>query len=139
MTGLLVMAEDQPSFDNRVALDGDAVDDVGMPRPVIAHRHSERDLAAVRALASAAKAILSRAGAILFYVHPIRTFSHALGTVRMGDDPKTAPLDRHGAFRGVTGLYVADASALPRSGAVNPSLTIAANAWRIGDHIARSR
>ena len=35
-------------------------------------------------------------------------------------------------------LYVTDGSALPRSGGVNPSLTIAANALRTGTHIAAS-
>lgn len=80
----------------------------------------------------AARRILRKAGALKTYSHPIRTFSHALGTVRMGEDPAQAPLDGWGAFRGLENLYVTDASALPRSGGVNPSLTIAANALRTG-------
>jgi choline dehydrogenase-like flavoprotein len=58
--------------------------------------------------------------------------------VRMGVDPDTSPLDGHGRFRGLDNLYVADASALPRSAGVNPSLTIAANALRIGGELAQS-
>ena len=83
-----------------------------------------------------AKRILREAGARFTFVHPIETFSHALGTVRMGTDPRTSPLDEHGRYRGVDNLFVADASALPRSASVNPSLTIAANALRIGAHAA---
>ncbi len=54
----------------------------------------------------------------------------------MGRDPRTSPLDGDGRFRGLDNLYVADGSALQRSGALNPSLTIAANALRIGSLIA---
>ena len=44
--------------------------------------------------------------------------------------PLTAPLDAAGRYRGLENLYVMDGSALPTSGGVNPSLTIAANALR---------
>ena len=71
-----------------------------------------------------------------FYRHFIRTFSHAAGTVRMGEDPRTAPLDEWCAFRGVENVSVVDASVMPTSGGVNPSLTIAANALRVGEHLA---
>jgi choline dehydrogenase-like flavoprotein len=54
----------------------------------------------------------------------------------MGVDARTAPLDERGRYRGVDNLYITDASALPRSAGVNPSLTIAANALRTGAGIA---
>jgi choline dehydrogenase-like flavoprotein len=66
------------------------------------------------------------------YVHHIRTFSHAVGTVRMGTDPATSALDENCQFRGVDNLYVVDGSFMPTSAALNPSLTIAANALRVG-------
>ncbi len=34
-------------------------------------------------------------------------------------------------------LYVVDASFFPSSGAMNPALTIMANALRVGDHLAQ--
>jgi choline dehydrogenase-like flavoprotein len=67
----------------------------------------------------------------------VKTFSHAAGTVRFGDDPRKAPLDPSCRFRGLSNLFVVDASALPTSGTVNPSLTIAANALRVGTRLAR--
>jgi choline dehydrogenase-like flavoprotein len=61
----------------------------------------------------------------------IKTFSHALGTLRMGENPTTSPVDEKGRFRGIDNLYIADGSVFPTSGGVNPSLTIAANALRV--------
>jgi len=138
LTGLLVMAADQPRPENRVFLDPRELDPDGLPRLVIEHRHTARDRAALRALVRVAKRVLRRAGALFHYVHPIRTFSHAVGTVRAGPDPDRDPLDEWCRFRGLDNLYVLDASFFPTSGAVNPSLTIAANALRCANHLART-
>jgi choline dehydrogenase-like flavoprotein len=134
--GLLAIAEDRPQHENRVRVDRAAHDAFGLPRLVIEHRYDERDHAARDTLMTHARQILARAGAHAFKEHEIETFSHALGTVRMGDDPETSPLDRDCRFRGIDNLWVVDASCLPLSGAVNPSLTIAANALRVGARLA---
>jgi len=136
ITGLLVIAEDQPRKANRVTLNPDAIDACGLPELRVRHRYSDRDLAARRALVRRARQIHQAGGAFARYTHVIDTFSHALGTVRMGQDARTSPLDAHGRFRGLAGLYVTDGSALPTSAGVNPSLTIAANALRIGEVVA---
>ncbi len=136
LTGLLVIAEDQPQATNRVRLDG-GHDRDGMPRLVIEHRYSQRDLDATAVLRGTARRVLRRAGAWFVYRHVIDTWSHALGTVRMGPDPTTAPLDGDSRFRGIDNLLVVDGSALPRSAGVNPSLTIAANALRAADRLAQ--
>ena len=70
------------------------------------------------------------------YSHYIHTFSHAAGTVRMGRDPSKSALDEYCRFRGVQNLRVVDASILPSGGGVNPSLTVAANALRVGEQLA---
>lgn len=137
--GLLVIAEDQPRAENRVDVDWTLRDRFGLPRLRVHHAYSARDEAAAGALIRQARRILREAGARVTFAQPIETFSHALGTVRMGLDPCTAPLDEHGAYRGLDNLFVADGSSLPRSGGVNPSLTIAANALRIGAHLATAR
>lgn len=130
LTGLLVMAEDQPREENHVAVDWAAPDRFGLPQLLIHHQYTPRDRAASRALVRKAREILRRAGARFFYVHEIDTFSHAVGTVRMGAVPGAAPLTAEGRFRGVENLFVADGSFMPTSAGVNPSLTIAANALR---------
>ncbi len=130
LTGLLAIAEDQPQYHNRVLLDGGAPDRHGLPPLRVDHRYSARDVAAGRLLAGRARAILRRAGAWAFYQHRIGTFSHAVGTVRMGTDPRISALDPDGRFRGLDNLYVMDGSVMPSSAGVNPSLTIAAIALR---------
>ena len=135
LTGLLVMAEDQPRQENRVTVDSARRDRLGLPQLLINHRHTERDLSAREALLQKARGVLRRAGALFCYNHKIKTFSHAVGTVRMGTEPETSALDQRCRFRGVDNLFVVDGSFMPTSGGLNPSLTISANALRIGEHI----
>jgi len=136
MTGFVVIAEDQPQADNRLTLDHRTIDRYGLPRGMVVHRYSERDVSARRALVGAARRILHRAGASACFVRPIETFSHAVGTARMGSDPATSVLEASGRFRGIDNLFVVDGSALPTSAGVNPALTIGANALRIGAQVA---
>ena len=67
-----------------------------------------------------------------------RTPSHQCGTVRIGRDPSTSPLDPYCRAWDHPNLFVVDASFLPTSAAVNPALTIAAQALRVADHIAKT-
>jgi choline dehydrogenase-like flavoprotein len=62
--------------------------------------------------------------------------AHQAGTARFGTDPATSVLDGHCKAHDLDNLYVVDASFMPSIGAVNPTLTIIANALRVGDHIA---
>jgi choline dehydrogenase-like flavoprotein len=66
---------------------------------------------------------------------PLAGVAHQNGTIRFGRDPKTSALDRHCKAHDVDNLYVVDGSFFPSSGAVNPALTIMANALRVGDHL----
>jgi choline dehydrogenase-like flavoprotein len=137
LTGLLSIAEDQPRPENRVRADFGRVDAYGLPAMVVEHRYTRRDLAARGYMIRKAKQVLRRAGALFCVNWNVSTFSHAVGTVRMGDDPSSAPLDPECRYRGVENLYVTDGSVFPTSAGVNPSLTIAANALRVGRLIAR--
>ena len=66
---------------------------------------------------------------------PLAGVAHQNGTVRFGRDPKTSAFDENCRAHEVDNLYVVDASFFPSSGAVNPALTIMANALRVGDHL----
>lgn len=66
---------------------------------------------------------------------PLAGVAHQNGTIRFGKDPKTSALDVNCKAYEIDNLYVVDGSIFPSSGAVNPALTIIANALRVGDHL----
>lgn len=123
------MSEDLPSPQSRVMVDGERI--------VLKWVRNNWD--AHLKLVGKLKAVLRSAGFPLVVSRAFdkRTPSHQCGTVRMGNDPATAPLDVWCRAFDHPNLFVVDASFLPTSAAVNPALTIAAQALRVADHIAR--
>ena len=135
---LMCIAEDIPQLENRVELHPEKLDAAGLPIASVHYRHHRLDLARREALYREARRVIRKAGAWAWVRMPISTYSHALGTCRMGVDPEQAVLDPTCRFFGLPNLYVVDASFMPTAAAVNPSLTIAANGLRVGDHIVRN-
>ncbi|MGB7318419.1 MAG: GMC family oxidoreductase [Planktotalea sp.] len=68
-------------------------------------------------------------------LQPELNFGHPCGTLRFGNDPKTSVLDVNCKAHDLNNLWVVDSSFMPTSFGVNPSLTIAANAIRVGHHL----
>ena len=66
---------------------------------------------------------------------PIGGTAHQAGTMRFGADPRQSVLDVNCKAHELDNLYVTDASFFPSIGAVNPTLTIIANALRVGEHL----
>ena len=81
--------------------------------------------------------ILKRLGfwAVVAHSHGSRNTTHQCGTLVFGKDPRTSVLDPFCRSHDVENLFVVDASFFPSSAAVNPALTIAAQALRVADHI----
>lgn len=123
-----VMSEDLPDPANRVTLDAGG--------DIVVHWRPN-NLAAHDRLMGHAKAMLRRAGypILLDQRMGIATNSHQCGTIRFGDDPAASVLDSLCRAHDLDNLYVVDASFFPSSTAVNPALTIAAQALRVGDHL----
>ena len=70
---------------------------------------------------------------------PLEGVGHQNGTCRMGTNPATSVLDPHCKAHDLDNLYVVDTACFPSASAVNPSLTIIANALRVADHLLRDR
>ena len=66
---------------------------------------------------------------------PLAGVAHQNGTARFGTDPKSSVLDVNCKAHDLDNLYVVDGSFFPSSSAVNPALTIMANALRVGRHL----
>jgi choline dehydrogenase-like flavoprotein len=67
--------------------------------------------------------------------HRTKNTTHQCGTLLFGHDPATSVLDPFCRTHDLENLFVVDASFFPSSAAVNPGLTIAAQALRVADHI----
>ncbi|MDD5375271.1 GMC family oxidoreductase, partial [Acidithiobacillus sp.] len=82
--------------------------------------------------------ILHQAGfpMVFFQAMDISATAHQVGTCRFGEDPKDSVLNPWCKTHDLDNLYVVDASFMPSISAVNPSLTIMANAIRVAAHLA---
>ena len=124
----LAMTEDLPRLDNRVAIgSGDRVQLHYRANNVAAHERLVREV----------KRMLRRLGLLITYAHAGNTqnTTHQCGTLCFGTDHRTSVLDPYCRAHDVPNLFVVDASFFPSSAAVNPGLTIAAQALRVADHI----
>jgi choline dehydrogenase-like flavoprotein len=66
---------------------------------------------------------------------PLAGVAHQCGTTKMGTDATNSVVDINCKTHEIENLYIVDGSFFPSSGAVNPSLTIMANALRVGEHL----
>jgi choline dehydrogenase-like flavoprotein len=125
------MTEDDPNADNRITLDPGEPDGASFSYTItddLRRRAEELRLAFSRGV---------RPWRMLRISPELEmNYGHPCGTCRFGDDRATSVLDRNCRTHDVENLYVVDASFMPRSGAINPSLTIAANALRVAPQIA---
>lgn len=127
-------SEDLPDPDNRVELDRDGK---------IVLRYRPNNLEAHERLTTRLRQLMRDVG--MSHIVPRQLFvgqriplagvAHQNGTIRFGADPATSALDIHCRAHEVDNLYVVDGSFFPSSAAVNPALTIMANALRVGDHL----
>jgi choline dehydrogenase-like flavoprotein len=124
------MSEDVPHPESRIMVDGDKI--------VLKWHRTNWDahLDLVRKL----KAVLRKSGFPIVLSRPFdkRTPSHQCGTVKMGNDPASSPLDVYCRSYDHQNLFVVDASCLVTSAAVNPALTVAAQALRVAEHIGKT-
>ena len=125
------MSEDLPDPDSRVRVDGGTI--------VLDWRRS--NMTAHKRLVARMRELFRAAGYPIVLARPFdrRTPSHQCGTVRFGTDPATSALDPFCRAHDHPNLFVVDASFLPTSAAVNPALTIAAQALRVADHLISTR
>ena len=130
--GFWLSTEDLPRPENRIFYDGDRV----------CLDLTDNNLEAHRRLRKKMEGMMDRAGArvlphgLYFSMDvPLAGTSHQAGTARFGTSPADSVLNADCRAHELDNLYVVDASFFPSIGAVNPTLTIIANALRVADHI----
>jgi len=128
-------SEDLPDPNNRVTVRADGQ---------ISLSYTENNLEGHRRLLAKLKDLLAHAGCETHLIPnelylgkkiPIAGVAHQNGTVRFGTDPQTSALDVNCKAHELDNLYVVDGSFFVSSTAVNPALTIVANALRVGSHL----
>jgi choline dehydrogenase-like flavoprotein len=139
-------AEQWADPESRISLGRD-VDPHGVPRLVVRWRAGERDLDSIcRAFHVLRDAVGNRGlGEIrlapdlpdLVRAAVIPQSGHHIGTVRMGDNPRTSVVDRDGEVWGTRGLFVAGTALFPTSGFANPTLTAVALAFRLAERLVQ--
>lgn len=124
-----LVSEDLPRPESRVRLDG---------RQIILDWHFS-NMQAHETLVARVKERMRAAGypIILSQLVDGRLPSHQCGTTRIGTDPATSVSDPWCRSFDHRNLFIMDAGFLPTSAAVNPSLTVAAQALRVADHIRK--
>jgi choline dehydrogenase-like flavoprotein len=125
-----IMSEDLPDPENRVILQGDT----------IRLHYSANNMAGHKRLAGRAASMMRKIGFKLNVTKHMGglSVSHQCGTVRFGADPDKAAVNEFCRSFDHENLFVVDASFFPSSAAVNPALTIAAQAIRVADHMAKA-
>jgi choline dehydrogenase-like flavoprotein len=136
MLSMLVISEDLPSADNRVRLNPD-----GRISLEYAFSNLEGHERLVRRLCDSLDGFVDHAHPISQHhfqfdsLLPLYGTAHQCGTARFGADPKGSVLDVNCKAHELDNLYVVDTSFFCSANAVNPTLTVVANALRVGDHL----
>ncbi len=129
--------EDLPERHNRVVLDTNLTDSSGLPAPKVLYRVSDDTRARLKHSVASMTELHLASGAQSTV--PVELWldqpGHLLGTARMGNDPGTSVVDRNCESHDVPNLFIADGSVFVTGGSVNPTATICALAWRLGEHL----
>lgn len=136
-----LMGEDLPDPNNRVRLKGDKIcleytDNNTESFNRLVHRWT--DVLKSINVGIGSKVRFDRADDKRSYYNsnfPLRWVAHQCGTCRFGTDPETSVLDIHCRTHEIDNLYIVDGSFFPSNIGSNPTLTIIANALRVGDHL----
>ncbi len=126
----LAMSEDLPRESNRVTLEaGGRIRLTYRPTNQVPHAQLVRE----------ATRMLKRLGywQVIRHSFKVQNTTHQCGTLVFGTDPRTSVLDTFCRTHDVENLFVVDASFFPSSAAVNPGLTIIAQALRVADHVTQ--
>ncbi|WLI87814.1 GMC oxidoreductase [Massilia sp. R2A-15] len=130
-----LISEDLPDPDNRVTHDADGAIVLNLVPNNLEGHHRLRDKLHQMLDAMDCHPHLLPRNLYLGKDIPIGGTAHQNGTIRFGNDPATSALDVNCKVHDLDNLYVVDASFFVSCRAVNPSLTIIANALRVADHL----
>ena len=127
----LAMTEDLPNVENKVTIESNGQ---------IRLHYKPNNLIAHQELVDETTRILRKLGfwIVMTHSHKAKNTTHQCGTLVFGTNPAESVLDTHCRTHDIDNLFVVDASFFPSSAAVNPGLTIIAQAIRVADYIKKA-
>jgi hypothetical protein len=139
--------EQEPLYENRVALSEQKVDRFGIPRPILYWRKSDQDLQNIRKSVMIFGQYLSISGKGRVRIadwlksegpwpeNAIMGGHHHMGGTRMAASPDDGVVDRNCKVFGENDIYIAGSSVFPSGGHANPTLTLLQLSLRLADHL----
>jgi choline dehydrogenase-like flavoprotein len=133
------MANQVPQRANQILLHPTVSDKWGRPVAYIRKTWHSHDKVLMETFAEQCHQILVHGGAMQdvswgsVQYSVVRIANHVLGGARFGTDPGGSVLDPDTRMWGFDNLYVTDGAFMPTSGGGNPTLTIEANSFRVGE------
>ncbi|MBX6331942.1 MAG: GMC family oxidoreductase [Gemmatimonadaceae bacterium] len=138
-----------PNEDSYCEIDPVTVDRWGIPVLRFHWRWSDHELKQVKHMQETFRALIAEMGGEVFSpmpsaaegygIAPGGRIIHELGTIRMGNDPRTSALNAHCQAHDVKNLFVADGGPFVSQADKNPTWTILALAMRTSAYIADQR
>jgi len=138
--GVSAAVEGIPRRRNRITLDHSRTDPHGIPVPSVSWTPSSFAAATMDRAFEIMDEVMDELGADVKDRSRYRNWEgigHHMGTTRMGEDPARSVVNPDCLTHDLENLYVASSSVFVTSGAVQPTLTIAALSLRLADHLRR--
>jgi choline dehydrogenase-like flavoprotein len=127
-------AEGLPDERNTVMLDTEVKDARGLPVARVTYEWGENDVKLAAAARDKAVEMMSASGARKVRIG-LNYGAHAMGTCRMGNDPRTTVVNEFCRSHDITNLFICDTSVFVTGAGVNPTLTAMAISQRSSEYI----
>ena len=128
------MMEEFPEYNNFIEV-GMGINDFGLPKTKIHFQHSYNQASATRHMGTMEKILLSMGLDVKFKLKRPRRADHAMSTCRMSQSPVDGVVDSNLRVHETENLYICSNAVFPSGAAVNPTLTLAALAFRLSNDI----
>ena len=134
---LAALTEQLPDPENRITLDPRDADSYGVPLPRMHYRVGEYSRAGLDYARDVHDEIFARLNASeIRHADQFQGSGHVIGTTRMGNDPRESVVDSNLRSHAHDNLFLVGAGVFPTASTANPTLTIAALALRVAEHVS---
>lgn len=129
--------EQLPDPNNRIELDGQRLDPLGLPLPTIYFQSTKYTQDGLRVWQQRVADMIGHMDGRIVRSVVSTSSHHPTGTTRMGTNPRNSVVDANCRAHDHPNLYLVGGHVFPSMGTANPTLTIAALSLRLAEHLKR--